>query len=521
MNRMCISAAALVGMAGAAGATPPVIQVIYSRAAGSPTSDVPGAVDTTGAPAAAKFVSMLEFWLSPDGTRWILRGATNQPTAESDSYLLVGSGTAGSVALQEGRPFPGAVGSEVVDFFSGSVAYPFNASNDWAFALRARGGVASVFQKIVRNTGGVGALRYQMGDLYTGTTDNPVANAGNETIGNSASSIHLLSSGVVGWYDPNPGSCSSTRYPVAARDGVRVYQSNADTVTKIDGSGPIGLSRIASTGTISVFWTSSDGTRTVVRGSADVDNNLSSLSDPDCAVVDGRIQAQVNQPLPGDATVTVSAISQTSIAGNNDWYARGTMASGAWAVRNGTVIAKAGGAIGAELWGSASFSSIAGSGTGSWALIGKTNNADPAVDEVLVVNGQVLLREGDAVPIDLDGNGTMETAFIGRGNNTLSAFVANNSLGIAPDGKVYVLANLHDASGVDLAPSATPYALLRVTPPIACPADFNGAGGLTVQDIFDFLAAWFTGDPRANFNGTGGITVADIFDFLAAWFAGC
>ena len=26
-----------------------------------------------------------------------------------------------------------------------------------------------------------------------------------------------------------------------------------------------------------------------------------------------------------------------------------------------------------------------------------------------------------------------------------------------------------------------------------CPADFNGIGGQTVQDIFDFLGAWFNG----------------------------
>jgi hypothetical protein len=42
-----------------------------------------------------------------------------------------------------------------------------------------------------------------------------------------------------------------------------------------------------------------------------------------------------------------------------------------------------------------------------------------------------------------------------------------------------------------------------------------------VQDIFDFLAGWFAGNPAADFNGVGGITVQDIFDFLAAWFAGC
>jgi hypothetical protein len=58
-------------------------------------------------------------------------------------------------------------------------------------------------------------------------------------------------------------------------------------------------------------------------------------------------------------------------------------------------------------------------------------------------------------------------------------------------------------------------------PTTCCPANFNAQGGVTVQDIFDFLAAYFAGDTRADFNGAGGITVQDIFDFLAAYFAGC
>jgi hypothetical protein len=56
---------------------------------------------------------------------------------------------------------------------------------------------------------------------------------------------------------------------------------------------------------------------------------------------------------------------------------------------------------------------------------------------------------------------------------------------------------------------------------VPCPADFNRTGGITVQDIFDFLAAYFAGDPRADFNQAGGLSVQDIFDFLAAYFAGC
>ncbi len=54
-----------------------------------------------------------------------------------------------------------------------------------------------------------------------------------------------------------------------------------------------------------------------------------------------------------------------------------------------------------------------------------------------------------------------------------------------------------------------------------CPPDFNLSGAASVQDIFDFLAAYFAADPRANFNEQGGLSVQDIFDFLAAYFAGC
>jgi hypothetical protein len=53
-----------------------------------------------------------------------------------------------------------------------------------------------------------------------------------------------------------------------------------------------------------------------------------------------------------------------------------------------------------------------------------------------------------------------------------------------------------------------------------CAGDFNRSGTLEVQDIFDFLNAWFGSDPAADFNGNG-LSVQDIFDFLNAWFAGC
>ena len=55
----------------------------------------------------------------------------------------------------------------------------------------------------------------------------------------------------------------------------------------------------------------------------------------------------------------------------------------------------------------------------------------------------------------------------------------------------------------------------------SCIADFNGVGGVTVQDLFDFLSAWFSHLPSADVNGDGSVTVQDLFDFLSHWFAHC
>lgn len=63
--------------------------------------------------------------------------------------------------------------------------------------------------------------------------------------------------------------------------------------------------------------------------------------------------------------------------------------------------------------------------------------------------------------------------------------------------------------------------VLKIVPAQVCAADINNSGTLTVQDIFDFLNAYFSGAPAADFNGAGGITVQDIFDYLNAYFMGC
>lgn len=54
-----------------------------------------------------------------------------------------------------------------------------------------------------------------------------------------------------------------------------------------------------------------------------------------------------------------------------------------------------------------------------------------------------------------------------------------------------------------------------------CPADFDGNGIQTVQDVFSFLGAWFANDAAADFNDDTMVTIDDLFGFVGAYFAGC
>ncbi len=64
------------------------------------------------------------------------------------------------------------------------------------------------------------------------------------------------------------------------------------------------------------------------------------------------------------------------------------------------------------------------------------------------------------------------------------------------------------------------YNVQMVLMPRIAKGDFNRDQAITVQDIFDFLAAWFASGTGADWNGDGTTNVQDIFDFLADWFAG-
>lgn len=67
------------------------------------------------------------------------------------------------------------------------------------------------------------------------------------------------------------------------------------------------------------------------------------------------------------------------------------------------------------------------------------------------------------------------------------------------------------------APGASGVGQVRVF----CAADINRSGSVTLQDLFDFLALYFSSAAAADFNGDGISSVQDIFDMLVAYFSGC
>lgn len=52
-----------------------------------------------------------------------------------------------------------------------------------------------------------------------------------------------------------------------------------------------------------------------------------------------------------------------------------------------------------------------------------------------------------------------------------------------------------------------------------CRCDLTADGAISVQDIFTFLAVYFTG--RGDFNDSGQTDVDDVFEYLSCWYTGC
>lgn len=173
-------------------------------------------------------------------------------------------------------------------------------------------------------------------------------------------------------------------------------------------------------------------------------------------------------------------------------------------------------------------------------------NVDVSTANSFAGNGAILLGNGDgtlqtssAAPSvnghcvatdlpDVDGDGDPDWVLSSFGAGTWTLFENNGAGGFsefrvfnAPNNPACCLPFDYDNDGdVDLAlidEIGDQILLMRNV----CPGDFNASGAVSVQDIFDFLMAYFASDLDADVNGSGTVTVQDIFDFLSGYFAAC
>lgn len=509
---VCVAASAQAG-----GLTVTATDVIYTKIATSPKSLVPGAEDLAGVPAVTNFRALEDLIMSPDGTKWVLKARTQQG-ADSETILMMGSGLSGSMFVQEGRPIIGGASGELYDFFGSALgAGRFDNANNFAYSARARGGSAAIFQKVIKWTGGANfTVPFAMGSLITGLVDTTVS--GDEIFGNSVGSIHLLDNGTIGSQDSTIGNINSLRRPAIMYNQAAFHQTNVTTITNLAGTGI----EVWKTISANTFYTSPNGAHWIANGQV----NQPTTND-EVLVVDGRVVMQEGNLIPGTG-VTYTATFNNDIKSNGDWYARGDDPSdNDWAVRNGVLIAKTGDAISAtENWG-AVFSAFNINRNGDWVLAGNTDSTDPAANEVVVVNGSVVLREGD--PVDLDGNGQFDDdAFVGRGNNTLSAFEPNDFV-LTDDLHLYCFITLHNGAGQDLNSTpafGTPQAFIRLTlaTPPACLTDLDNSGVTDTADLVIFLANFATSVPpntNGDNDGDGDVDTADLVNFLGAFGQPC
>ena len=432
------------------------IGAIYTKIPGHATALVPGARDPGGNPTNTEFRQFNQLNVSRTG-KWAIRGFTQQISPDIKDFILTGAGTTGSVIIQRGFPFPGAVGGELFDFTVGGVGY--NDNDDFVFRLRAMGGVAANAQKVMKSIGGVISVAFQQGDPYSGLEGPPgVPQTG--FVGNSIGSTHLLNNGIIGTHDTTVTGMTSTLWrPVLAYNLQKFKQRNVDFVTGLGGVGTERIGGLTGLNGDQFFATPDFDPVGGGSGSWIARGQIDRTENQNVVIVNGEVVLRQGQAMPGDPSVITDAFNNVAILSNGDWYVRGTqLGAGALAVRNGVVIAKAGDEIGnsGEHWVGANFSAFTGNNNGDWVIAGQTDNPDPARQYVIAVNGVIVARQFDPIPLSVP-------AVIGRANPATNPWSPDNVY--LTDGLVlYFLASIQDGQGNEYAgnpPFSTPLAFLR------------------------------------------------------------
>ena len=497
----------------------PVVTVLHTKIAGHPTSSIPGTRDLNGALVPSEIKAMEDIVLNPrDSGAWLLKARTTLG-ADLETVMIARRGGVTNALMQEGQFAPGGDPSHRFDFF-GSAMGRFNTIGDYVFCFRARTGVTgSTYpadgQRVAVWDGTNIVVRLKQGDLVSGLMDTGAT--GDEKVGNSVGSAHLLDSGAIGTQDSTTTGISTTRRPVLMYNVAGFKQSNLSTLLDING-----VSRTWTTFLANFFYTTVDGAHWAALG-----RHSGQTSSDDMLAKDGVAVLQSGTAIVASGVI-VEDIFNFVLLNNGDWYARGDVTgSNDWFAKNGVLLAKTGDPIvpgSTEHWGPI-FYAMHANNNGDYVLAGNTDDPNTGRNSVVVLNGQtVIVREGDR--LDLNGNGQLDDdVYIGRTTPDNDSFDADG-IQIADDGTVLMMVNIRNNDGQEynVVPAfGSPSALIKITPGSDCPpcaADYNNDGGITGEDVAAFFDDFENGRPCADVNLDGGITGEDVAAFFVPFEAG-
>lgn len=483
---------------------------------------VPGALGLDGLPATTAWRAIEDLEVGPDGMTWVIKGRT-QLGSDAETCLVRGTGTAiGTLLAQEGQPVgAGEDPTTLFDFFDANVIDFSTSGTAAVLEFRTKGPPTGQRHRIatVDTRTWTLAIAAAEGDPITvlGDFGGPT---GDEVMGNSAFGVHILADGRI-------------RYGNTGFPGGTLSSANTPLLLERDaGSGVIsawaqpGISAAPSglpydTFSSDTWWSADDGTSFIVEA----EEEITGSSEDRILVVNDAIVMREGAIFtdPDGASFVFTDAFFVRMLGDGTWFARGDDPdNNDWAVLDGRIVAKTGDPVGgAERYGDV-FSAFFANEAGDWALACNVvpadgSSADPGADDVIIVNGEIVAREGDQV--DLDGDGTPDDAFLGQ--STGAGIVSPDDVRFGGPGALFLLGYLVNAAGEEYDSGfSVPSALLRLTVPVPCDADLNGDGIPDVFDIILFFDLFGDGDPRADLNGDASLDVFDIILFFDL-FAGC
>ncbi len=492
---LCSLLAVAAGGRGALGQ----VEVVFANsfhAPGSPKSFVPGNPDGTH----LTFKNFQRPFRSSNGLGWAMTPTVNGPSTAQDQLVLVGSGLSGVVTAMENI----TLDSEgVLVVLATNVLPRTDGNGNWITAENGgeriiTGGLTGTPTVVVKGSSSPTA---PAGVIYGAS---PFGSAGLTALGPSFQAVTSLA----------PGGANK----IAVIGPSIVLSCPIDVPTGQAGGTAFPMSDIDANS----FWTASSGTRWLAKGKIANPNTAADA----VVVVSGAVVVQEGSPV-GGISANVTTITDAFMETSGDWCARGSASDGAaWAVVNGVLVARVGSPIvpgSSENY--ASLLDVRVNGKGDYVVVGRTNNPNADLTDVIVVNGRfIVARESDGV--DLDGDGQPET--------DLFLNIFDNKMMFSDDGYLYFGNRLKalPTGTADAGGASTNASMLRVA---ACPADIGRQGGvagadgeLNNNDFIAFIDYFFSQDRRADRGVQGGVAGTDgQFDnndfvvYIDQYFSGC